>query len=174
MSDSYMEFNLAVGDDIFTITPDRFDVDPLRKDPGLIYSHLHFRTGTTQGNDYVILSPLDFGRLRTCLWRYYQSQAAPLNIADYKSTLHSEADWAPKHQLVLFQIKLTQLEAGPNLPEDENRMHATLFLQIWMKPKSLQKPLVATEAILCKVKELRSAFGKESDDEEWYLHCWQN
>jgi hypothetical protein len=179
---SHLEITFAVGTDLLILTPTAFDVNPARRDSGIVYCQVRFEAKCCKGGGGAVLIPEDFNYLRSKLALLLERESAIVNVCDMDGFFRLEGYWNSEHQLATFKATMPA-RIGPEdwslrfKPSDyRDGMTACIELELWMKPDSLQEPVAATSAVLEHIRKLRAEYAARYGldmDEECRIRHWQ-
>jgi hypothetical protein len=179
---SHLEITFAVGTNLLTLAPTAFDLDPARRDSGIVYCQVRFEAPWCKGGGGAVLAPEDFNRLRSNLALLLKGESGPVDVCDMDGWFRLEGDWNAEHQVAAFKAT-TPARIGPGdwclwfePSHYRDSMKVCMELEFWMKPDSLEEPLAATEAVLEHIRRLRAEFAARyglDTDEECHIRHWQ-
>lgn len=167
---SHLDITFSVGTSLLVIAPLSFDVDPARRDSGVVYCGVTFNSPMCKGAVGDVFIPEQFHDLAAALARMMKGEAASLSVSGLECWFRLEGAWNPAEQVAAFKASMPE-PLGPgdwclwHKPSNyRGSMKTCVELEFWMEPAALEEPLAELEAILEHIKVLRGAFPAQGDD----------
>ena len=111
---SHLDITFSVGTNLLVISPTAFDVDPARRDSGIVHSQINFEAPWCKGGVAAAFMPEALQKLLVALNSLMKKRPASLSFADLDGWFHLEGSWNAEHQVAVFKVTTpARLKPGP-------------------------------------------------------------
>jgi hypothetical protein len=82
---SHLDITFAVGTSLLVVSPLSFDVEPARRDSGVVYCEVTFTAPLCKGGVHDVFIPEDFRKLAAALTKMMKGEAASVAVSGLES-----------------------------------------------------------------------------------------
>jgi hypothetical protein len=161
---SHLQIPFSVGTDLLAIAPFGFDVNPDRRDTGVIYSEITFTVPWCKGKVHDVIIPEHFNEFNAALLAVRKRQAHANTIVGLEGMFRVDAAWDRKREVAVIKASIPARHESGDVARWHGPSHyrecmkSCVELEIWMEPEALDEPLAGLEAVIEHIRASRDAY----------------